>query len=290
MLKGIYTALITPYKENKKINYEKFIELIEEQINKGVDGLVILGTTGEASSLTNKEKNDLVDLAILVINKRVKLIVGCSSSNTLEASKFALKLSKKKIDYLLVLTPYYLKTNNEGVIKHFNEIANKSKVPIIIYHVPSRTGQYIDKCVIKELSKHKNIIGIKEASGDLTYIDSIKEYLNDDFILLSGNDDLLIETLKKGGSGIISVLSNVYPEVSIKTYNLCLNNKYKEAREYYQKYIDFIKLLFIEPNPIPIKEVMNYLNKEVGDYRLPLTNMSNINKSILINELEEINK
>ena len=263
MLKGIYTALITPYKENKKINYEKFIELIEEQINKGVDGLVILGTTGEASSLTNKEKNDLVDLAILVINKRVKLIVGCSSSNTLEASKFALKLSKKKIDYLLVLTPYYLKTNNEGVIKHFNEIANKSKVPIIIYHVPSRTGQYIDKCVIKELSKHKNIIGIKEASGDLSYIDSIKEYLNDDFILLSGNDDLLIETLKKGGSGIISVLSNVYPEVSIKTYNLCLNNKYKEASEYYKKYIDFIKLLFIEPNPIPIKEVMNYLNKEV---------------------------
>ena len=290
MLKGIYTALITPYKENKKINYEKFIELIEEQINKGVDGLVILGTTGEASSLTNKEKNDLVDLAILVINKRVKLIVGCSSSNTLEASKFALKLSKKKIDYLLVLTPYYLKTNNEGVIKHFNEIANKSKVPIIIYHVPSRTGQYIDKCVIKEVSKHKNIIGIKEASGDLSYIDSIKEYLNDDFILLSGNDELLIETLKKGGSGIISVLSNVYPEVSIKTYNLCLNNNYKEAREYYQKYIDFIKLLFIEPNPIPIKEVMNCLNKEVGEYRLPLTNMSNINKSILINELEEINK
>lgn len=290
MLKGIYTALITPFKENKKINYEKFIELIEEQISKGVDGLVILGTTGEASSLTNKEKNDLVDLAILVINKRVKLIVGCSSSNTLEASKFALKLSKKKIDYLLVLTPYYLKTNNEGVIKHFNEIANKSKVPIIMYHVPSRTGQYIDKCVIKELSKHKNIIGIKEASGDLSYIDSIKEYLNDDFILLSGNDDLLIETLKKGGSGIISVLSNIYPEVSIKTYNLCLNNKYKEAREYYKKYIDFIKLLFIEPNPIPIKEVMNYLNKEVGEYRLPLTNMSNINKSILINELEEINK
>lgn len=290
MLKGIYTALITPYKENKKINYEKFIELIEEQINKGVDGLVILGTTGEASSLTNKEKNDLVDLAILVINKRIKLIVGCSSSNTLEASKFALKLSKKKIDYLLVLTPYYLKTNNEGVIKHFNEIANKSKVPIIMYHVPSRTGQYIDKSVIKELSKHKNIIGIKEASGDLSYIDSIKEYLNDDFILLSGNDDLLIETLKKGGSGIISVLSNVYPEISIKTYNLCLNNKYKEAKEYYKKYIDFIKLLFIEPNPIPIKEAMNYLNKEVGDYRLPLTNMSNINKSILINELEEINK
>lgn len=290
MLKGVYTALITPYKENKKINYEKFIELIEEQINKGVDGLVILGTTGEASSLTNKEKNDLVDLAILVINKRVKLIVGCSSSNTLEASKKALKLSKKKIDYLLVLTPYYLKTNNEGVIKHFNEIANKSKVPIIIYHVPSRTGQYLDKSVIKELANHKNIIGIKEASGDLTYIDSIKEYLNDDFILLSGNDELLIETLKKGGSGIISVLSNIYPEVSIKTYNLCLNNKYKEAIEYYKKYLDFIKLLFIEPNPIPIKEVMNYLNKEVGEYRLPLTNMSNLNKNILINELEEINK
>ena len=149
MLKGVYTALITPYKDNKKINYEKFIELIEEQINKGVDGLVILGTTGEAASLTNKEKNDLVDLAILVINKRVKLIVGCSSSNTLEASKKALKLSKKKIDYLLVLTPYYLKTNKEGVIKHFNEIANKSKVPIIIYHVPSRTCQYLYKSVIK---------------------------------------------------------------------------------------------------------------------------------------------
>lgn len=290
MLKGVYTALITPFKDNKKVNYAKFIELIEEQINKGVDGLVILGTTGEASLLTDKEKNVLVDLAITVINGRVKLIVGCSSIDTLTTAKNALKLSKKKIDYLLVLTPFYIKTNNEGLIKHFNIIANKSKVPIIIYHVPSRTGQYLPKEVIKELSNHNNIIGIKEASSDLSYIDSIKEYLNDNFILLSGNDDLLIETLQKGGSGIISVLSNVYPEVSIKVYNLCLLNKYKEAKEYYKKYLDFIKLLFIEPNPIPIKEVMNYLGKEVGEYRLPLTNMSRLNKETLLNELEEINK
>lgn len=290
MLKGTYTALITPYKENNKINYNKFIELIEEQINNNVDGIVLLGTTGEASLLTNKEKTDLIDLAFSVINKRVQLIVGISLIDSYKASLYASKISKKKIDYLLVLSPYYLKTNNDGLIKHFTLIANKSKVPIIIYHVPSRTGQYIPKEVIKELAKHKNIIGIKEASGDLTYIDSIKEYLNENFILLSGNDDLIIETIKKGGSGVISVLSNAFPKVTSKIVNLCLENKFKDAKEIHDKYLYLIKLLFIEPNPIPIKEAMNYLGYEVGNYRLPLTNMTNLNKQYLIHEIEDVLK
>ena len=290
MLKGNYVALITPFKENKKVNYSKLIELIENQINNKVDGIVLLGTTGEAPLLREKEKINIIKLAISIVNKRVKLIVGVSDISTYKLVKKIKRYSKYNIDYFLVLSPYYLKTNNEGIIKHFEEVANNSKKPIIIYHVPSRTGQYIDEECIKRLSKHSNIIGIKEASGSIEYIKKIRKYLNDNFILLSGNDDLIIDAIKLGGSGVISVLSNSHPMVVNNILKLCFENKYKDAEEIMNKYSDFIKLLFIEPNPIPIKEVLNYLEYEVGDYRLPLTNMSKINKKVLIEELEGISK
>ncbi len=289
MLKGNIVALVTPFKENKKINYAKFIELLEYQINNGVDGIVILGTTGEASSLNEKEQIKLIKLAITVINKRVKLIVGASAINTSLAIKKIQKFSKYKIDYLLVLSPFYLKTNNEGLIKHFLAIADISKIPIIIYHVPSRTGQKIPFEVIKELAKNKMIIGIKEASGDLNYIKGIKKYIDDEFILLSGNDDLMVKVMEEGGSGVISVFANTHSNVTSEIMELCFKAKYKEAEKILNKYLDYIKLLFIEPNPIPIKEAMNYLGFEVGGYRLPLANMSMTYKQVLIEELKEIN-
>lgn len=290
MLKGNIVALVTPFDENKKVNYPKLIELIEYQILSKVDGIVLLGTTGEASSLSEKEQIKIIKLGIKVVKKRVKLIIGCSAINTELAKKKALKYSKYNIDYLLVLTPYYLKTNSKGIINHFLEIAEVSLKPIIIYHVPSRTGQKMEIECIKVLKDHKNIIGIKEASGDLEYLKKLKRYLSEDFILLSGNDDLMIETMKLGGSGVISVFSNTHPEVVTKVMEYCFNSEYKEATSLLSKYLDYIKLLFIEPNPIPIKEAMNYLEFDVGDYRLPLEKMSNTNRKVLINELEVINK
>jgi len=290
MLRGNIVALITPYKNNKKVNYNKIVELIEYQIANGVDGILLLGTTAEASLLTIKEQMNIIKLAIAVIDKRVKIIVGCSDMNTSIAIKKASRLSKLAIDALLVLTPFYLKTNNEGIVKHFKEIAKISKKPIIIYHIPSRTGQYLEIECIKELSKDPNIIGIKEASGSIEYLKLIKKYLNDEFIMLGGNDELMIEVMKNGGSGIISVFSNSHPQIVTKIMELCFNNKYDDASKLLKKYLDFIKLLFIEPNPIPIKEVMNYLGYEVGEYRLPLTKMNINHKRVLINELEDISK
>ena len=290
MLKGNIVALVTPFDQKNKVNYNKLIELIEYQIDNGVDGIVLLGTTGEASSLKESEQLKIIKIGISIINKRVKLIVGCSAINTYKAIQKAKKLSKYKIDYLLVLSPFYLKTNNEGVIKHFEEIANVSKIPLIIYHVPSRTGQTINPECIKKLSLNPNIKGIKEASGDLDYLKKIKKYINNDFILLSGNDELMVKVMKIGGSGVISVLSNSHPKIVSNIINLCFENKYNEAEKELEKYLDFIKLLFVEPNPIPIKEVLNYLNFKVGNYRLPLVKLSNNNRKVLINELEEISK
>lgn len=290
MLKGNIVALITPYTENNKVNYKKLIELIEYQISNGVDGIVLLGTTGESKLLTDNEQINIVKLGISVINKRVKLVVGISDINTINLVKKAKKLSKLDIDALLILTPCYLKTNNEGIIKHFDIISKVSKKPIIIYHVPSRTGQYLDVECIKKLSTYSNIIGIKEASGSIEYLKSIKQYLNDNFILLGGNDELMVKVMENGGSGIISVFSNSHPNIVSKIMKLCFENKYTLANKELNKYIDYIKLLFIEPNPIPIKEVMNYLGFEVGGYRLPLTNMNNNHKKVLIDELEEISK
>lgn len=290
MLKGNIVALVTPFNEDKSVNYIKLIELIEYQILSKVDGIVLLGTTGEASSLTIKEQLKIIKIGCKVIKNRVKLIIGCSAINTKETISKLKRFSKFPIDYFLVLTPFYLKTNTQGIINHFKAIANNTKIPLIIYHVPSRTGQKMDIECIEELSTYKNIKGIKDASGDIEFIKKIRKYINNDFVLLSGNDDLVIETIKNGGSGIISVLSNTHPDVMNNIVNHCFNQEYKEAQKLLDHYLDYIKLLFIEPNPIPIKEAMNYLEFDVGSYRLPLYNMSSYNKKILLNELEEISK
>ena len=290
MLKGNIVALITPFKENKKIYYKKLIDFIEYQIKNKVDGIVLLGTTGEVSSLSINEQLNIIKLGIEVINKRVKLIVGCNDLNYLSLLRKVKKFSKLNIDALLILTPFYLKTNNKGIIKYFENISQVSKKPIIIYHVPNRTGVTLDMECIKKISVLPNIIGIKEASGSIEYLKQIKRYLREDFILLGGNDDLMVKVMENGGSGIISVLSNSHPEVVNRIIKLCINNDYLSANKELKKYNDYIKLLFIEPNPIPIKEVLNYLGFEVGGYRLPLFKMNDNHKKVLLDELEDISK
>ena len=274
MLNGSLVALVTPYLEDGSINYSKLGELIEYHIDNNTDGIVILGTTGESSTISFEEQVEIVKYSISKINNRVPVIIGAGSNNTLEACKLAKTFSNLGADYLLVITPYYNKTNSMGLIKHFEIIAESSRCPIIMYNVPSRTGMNIPVDVVKILASNPNIYGIKEASGDLDYAKEIAEFLNEEFIMLSGNDDLIVPMMKIGAVGVISVLANICP---IQVHNMCklsLSKDYEEANIIQEELLEVANSLFYETNPIPIKAALNYLGFAVGGYRLPLYDMS----------------
>lgn len=288
MLKGSIVALVTPFNEDGSVNYEKFGELFEYHIENSTDGICILGTTGEASTLTFEEEEKIVKYAVEKVNKRVPLIVGSGSNETDKAVKMSKKYSELGADYVLVITPYYNKTNESGLIKHFTMVADNSKCPVIMYNVPSRTGMSISLNAISVLSKHPNIWGIKEASGNISYSIKVSEYLSNDFHMLSGNDDIITPMMSIGACGVISVLANCCPNQVAKICSLCENNNYKEALDLQLKLLSFTNDLFIEVNPIPVKEAMNYLGFNVGGYRLPLDYMSSNNKKILCDEIDRI--
>ena len=285
MLKGSIVALITPFNKNGSVNYNKLVELIEFHVKSKTDGIVLLGTTAESSTLTLDEKKEIVRIGIKTVNKRIPVIVGSGTNDTNESVMLSKEFSNMGADYLLVITPYYNKTNENGLIKHFNVIADSSSCPIILYNVPSRTGMNISENVIKVVSKHKNIYGIKEASSDMSYATKVSKYLSDEFIMLSGNDDIIVPMMSIGSLGVISVLANVAPTQTHNICKLCLERKYDEARIIAIKLLDFTNALFIETNPIPIKEAMNELGFSVGGYRLPLDFLSPNNKQVLIDNM-----
>ena len=286
MLKGSLVALVTPFNSDGSVNYETLGELIEYHIDALSDGLVVLGTTGEASTMTFEEECEIVKYCVKKVNKRIPLIIGAGSNDTLYASKNAYEFSRLGADYLLVVTPYYNKTNEEGLIKHFEMIADASSCPIILYNVPSRTGMNIPISVIEKLSKNEKIIGIKEASGNMSYAMMVSEYVNDKFLMFSGNDDLIVPYMSIGYSGVISVLANIAPTQTHNICKLCLEGNFFEAYNIAKYLLDVTNGLFIETNPIPVKEAMNYLGFNVGGYRMPLYSMSNSNKEKLIKILE----
>lgn len=225
MLKGSMVALVTPMDEENRINYPKVAELLEWHIENGTDGLVILGTTGEASTMTFEEEKEFVAFCNDKIAKRVPMIVGSGSNSTATAISNSQAFAELGADYLLVVTPYYNKTNAQGMIRHFESIADSVTVPIIMYNVPSRTGCNITPEVVGKLAKHPNIIGIKEASGDMSYVMNISKYINETFALYSGNDDVIVPLLSVGGTGVISVWANIMPKevhdlVCLKRQNL----------------------------------------------------------------------
>lgn len=274
MIKGSLVAIVTPMNQDGSVNYKKFEELIEFHIENKTDALVILGTTGEAPTLTFDEEEKIVEFAMKVTNKRIPVIAGSGSNCTATAIKYSKKYASMGVDGLLVITPYYNKTNEQGMINHFVAIADSVDVPIIMYNVPGRTGCSISIKAIEVLSKHKNIVGIKEASGDLSYATKVARYLNDDFAMYSGNDDIIIPMMSIGAVGVISVWSNIMPKT---VHDMCfdfLNGNHKKALETQLKYLDVINGLFIETNPIPVKAAMNYFGYEVGVLRAPLGEMS----------------
>lgn len=282
-------ALITPFHENGSVNYEKIRELIEWHIEEQTDGIVVLGTTAETPALTVTERDEIVRLSIEIAAGRVPIIVGSGSNNTLVAKEQSMKYEKMGADALLVITPYYNKTNKAGMIQHFMEVADAVNIPIYIYNVPGRTGISITYDVVEEISKHKNIVAIKEASGNISFVAQVSKLINDNFTVYSGNDDMIVPLMSLGGAGVISVLANILPRLTHDMAMAYLDGNIEVARKLQLDYLDFINNLFIETNPIPIKEAMNLMGMNVGGYRLPLCEMDPSTKAKLVDSMKAIN-
>lgn len=289
IFKGSGVALITPFNEDMSINYIKLEELIEWHIENKTDALVIAGTTGEASTLPDHEHIELVKRSVEMAKGRIPVIAGSGSNDTCHGIKLSLECERVGADGLLIVTPYYNKTNRQGLINHYTSIADKVNIPIILYNVPGRTGMIIPVDVVYELSNHKNIVGIKEASGDISYLSEVARVCNDDFSIYSGNDDIIVPILSLGGVGVISVLANVMP---LETHNLVmsyLEGDVLKSRNLQLSLNSFINSLFLETNPIPIKAAMNLLNMKVGGVRQPLWEMSSKTHNLLEIEMRKLN-
>ena len=286
IFEGCGTAIVTPF-TNSGVNFEELERLIEFQIENKVDAIIICGTTGEASTMSEEEKKETIKFAINVIAKRTKIIVGTGSNNTksaIEMSKFAESVG---VDAVLVVTPYYNKTTQNGLVAHYTEIANAIKIPVMMYNVPGRTGVNILPETCKELSKIENIVAIKEASGNLSQVAKIASLCRDDLAIYSGNDDQIIPILSLGGKGVVSVLSNIMPKYTHEMTQKYFEGNLKEATKMQLDVIDLIETLFIEVNPIPVKHALNLMGFNFGVPRLPLIELSEKSKKMLYDVMKK---
>lgn len=280
LFKGCGTAIVTPFGEDG-VNYEEFRKLLENQIENEVDSIIVCGTTGEASTMTKEEKKQTIKFAIDTVNKRAKVIAGTGSNNTLDAIEMSKHAESIGADGLLIVTPYYNKTTQKGLIAHYSEIAKFVSIPIILYNVPSRTGVNILPETCFELSKIENIVAIKEASGNISQVAKIANLCGDNLSIYSGNDDQIIPVLSLGGIGVISVLSNVMPKYTHDMVRKYLDGQVKEACKMQLDVLDLIDSLFTEVNPIPVKYALNLMGYNYGIPRLPLIELSDENKKII---------
>ncbi|MFQ7111472.1 MAG: 4-hydroxy-tetrahydrodipicolinate synthase [Anaerovoracaceae bacterium] len=288
MIRGSIVALITPFNEDGSVNYKRLRELIDWHVEQQTDAILVLGTTAETPTLTLSEEDEIARISIEQAKGRVPIIVGSGSNNTMVAIEQSLKYEKMGADALLVITPYYNKTSKAGMVNHFTQVADAVHTPVYVYNVPGRTGVTISYEALAEISKHKNIVGIKEASGDMSLVCKFSKLINDNFNIYSGNDDINVPLLSMGGAGVISVLANILPKETHDMAMAYLNGDVKKARDMQIKYLDFINALFIETNPIPIKEAMNLVGLNVGGYRLPLCPMAEDTKAVLKSEMEKL--
>ena len=287
IFKGCATAIVTPFTE-KGVNFKEFEKLIENQIANKIDALVVCGTTGESSTMMPEERKETIKFAVEVVHKRVPVIVGTGSNCTksaIEMTKFAESVG---VDGALVVTPYYNKTTQDGLVAHYKAIAKETNLPIILYNVPSRTGVNILPKTCQELSKLKNIVAIKEASGNLSQVAEIANLCGDELNIYSGNDDQILPVLSVGGIGVISVLSNIMPEFTHTMVEDFLSGNLEKAKEAQIKAIPLIKVLFSEVNPIPVKAALNLQGYDCGVPRMPLVAMSRQNQDILKKEMDKM--
>lgn len=289
IFKGCATALVTPF-TNDGINFEELRKLIEFQILEGIDGLVICGTTGESSTMSLAEKKSVIDFSVKVTNGRVPIIAGTGRNNTADAVAMSKYAESVGADGLLLVTPYYNKTTQKGLIAHFSKIAERVNIPIILYNVPSRTGLNIEPEICLELSKIPNIVAIKEASGNISQVAKIANLCNDELTIYSGNDDQILPILSLGGLGVISVLSNVYPKFVHEMVMDYLTGNWQKATASQIYSLPLINALFSEVNPIPIKYALNKIGFNCGIPRLPLIELSDKNKERIDTLLKETSK
>jgi 4-hydroxy-tetrahydrodipicolinate synthase len=286
--RGSGVALVTPFNDNNQINYGKLKELIDYHIKEGTDALVIAGTTGEASTLSVDEHKDLIRESVKMANGRIPVIAGTGSNETPLAIELSQQAEEVGADGLLLVTPYYNKTNTIGLIKHYEAVAEAVTIPMILYNVPSRTGMNISLEAMVELSQHDRIIGVKEASGDISYASEVARLCGKDFIIVSGNDDIIVPMMAIGATGVISVVANILPKVTHDIATHFQEGDVQQSLTLQLQYNALIHSLFYETNPIPIKTAMNLMGWEVGDLRLPLYEMAEAPKARMIKELKKM--
>ena len=272
---GACSAIVTPFDQSGAVNYDRFGRLIDEQIARGLDAICVCGTTGECSTLSIREHIAAVEYCVKRVNHRVKVIAGAGSNDTSAAVYLSQHAQDSGADALLHVTPYYNKASQTGLIKHYEYIADRVELPIILYNVPSRTGVSFTAETYQVLSQHPKINGVKEASGNFSLLAHTRSICGDDFYVWSGNDDQVVPMMSLGAKGVISVVANIAPEIMIQMTHLCLEGRFGEASALQLRYMDFIDALFLEVNPIPIKAAMNLAGYDVGSLRLPLCDMSN---------------
>ena len=284
---GANVAIVTPLTENG-VDLSKLGDLIEFQISKGIDAITVCGTTGESATLSHEEHCEVIEYSVKKVAGRVPVIAGTGSNDTayaVELSKFA---EDAGVDGLLMVTPYYNKTTQNGLIKHYTYVADRVKTPIILYNVPSRTGVAFKADTYAELAKHPNINGIKEASGDFSLVAETLSKCGDEIFMWSGNDDQVVPLMSLGAVGVISVVANILPDVMAKVCRLALDGNFKEAAQMQLKYFNVTDALFKEVNPIPVKMAMKLMGMDNGYLRMPLYEMSPSNTEILRNALLEV--
>lgn len=291
MKKTIFTgagvAIVTPMNDDGTVNFDKLGELIDYQINGGTDAIIICGTTGESATLSHEEHADAISYTVKKVGGRVPVVAGTGSNDTKFAAELSIEAQEAGADALLLVTPYYNKTTQSGLVRHFNYIADRVNKPIILYNVPSRTGLNIKPETYRELAKHPNIAAVKEANGDIASVAKTAALCGDDLDIYSGNDDQIVPILSLGGKGVISVLSNVCPR---ETHDICAKffaGDIAGARKLQLDMMGLISALFVETNPIPVKEALNLMGFNVGECRLPLAPMLDSNVELLKNELKK---
>ena len=285
---GSIVALITPFTQDGKVNYEKLGELLDWHIANNTDAILILGTTSESPTMSHEEDLEICRFSVERVAGRVPVIASSGSNSTQTVIEKSLDLQAAGADAVMNIAPYYNKANKKGMYHHFADVADAIDIPLIIYNVPGRTGCSIPADVIGELSKHERIIGIKEASGDLSYVAKIAKYANENFAIYSGNDDVILPVLSMGGSGVISVLANVMPKEAHDMVMSYLNGDTKGALAEQLRLMNLINNLFIEVNPIPVKEAMNLMGMNVGGFRLPLCEMEDEHREILRESMAKV--
>ena len=283
---GSYVALVTPFNADGSVNFDKLRELTAWHLEQGTDGIVVLGTTGESSTMSHEEDDDVARCVIETVNGRIPVICGAGSNSTQTQLEKSRKYHDMGADGLLLITPYYNKANDEGMYRHFATVADTVDTPIILYNVPGRTGCSISPACCARLAKHPNVAGIKEASGNISYAAKIAKLLGDDFCMLSGNDDMIVPMMSLGATGVISVWANICPRQCHDLVAAYQAGDVARAREIQLEYLELINALFCEVNPIPVKEAMNQLSMGVGGYRLPLCEISESGRQTVRRALE----